>query len=333
MLRRLRGQERLARSWRGFLRVDWYGAVRRIGSGLTGVELVLSPVDLPDGRSTVPLVPAAGPQILRLATLEVFSRAAIGNAFGPATISVSASNLVDYETPLLDLSPGTTRLVSTREALDDQSGHLEYPVGGQVHGWCLVVADDATDTRIVLPAMEILRFYYGASTTLLSALLSLDLDAALEQVVDMRGSRELQGHMSCARLRPYVSECAARVIASLLTAEAARTSARQLFPSLISSYRLTGAAHPKAYPPISGLARFRLGGIWIGPPERRRFLGLEIREGSLAPPAKAIRLYSARRSAPPGQSISASRERQERSGWAPRRRFRWQPKLVQFVDP
>ncbi len=169
--------------------VDWFGCVRRAASGgETQVELLLSPIrrgwwstggycHSASDRSFI----EPGQQRVVPVSLDLFVRTPIGSVF----LDGEHEEPIRYEDYEVGVSTERLRFIETDVAL----AGARYPVGGHGRGWCLELRIEADDTRVVVPVLEVLRFYYGTSSALLNALLSCDFDRAFSLVRDPARSR------------------------------------------------------------------------------------------------------------------------------------------------
>ncbi len=284
--------------------VDWFGCVRRAASrGETQVELLLSPIrrgwwstggycHSASERSFI----EPGQQRVVPVSLDLFVRTPIGSVL----LDGEHEAPIRYEDYEVGVSTERLRFIETAVAL----AGTRYPVGGHGRGWCLELRIEADDTRVVVPVLEVLRFYYGTSSALLNALLSCDFDRAFSLVRDPARSRPDCGDGRCTVcLRPAMAKKDAQVVAALVSSEVARRCARRIFPSLVFSYRRFGNAYPKVYPPFEGPTAARLGGLWLGSPGQRLFLALEIQHSELPASVQEIALL---REARPSRVLGAN---------------------------
>lgn len=148
------------------------------------------------------------------------------------------------------------------------------------HSWC--VRTEASDgTLVVIPATELIRFYYGSSSSLLARLLRYPLDTKTlwdEATLDARG---YAAHVDLAK---GIKGNSVEDIARIALSKRALESARMIGSSIVGG----GATYPRTTFPFYGESTLHVTGMWIRNDKPRRFLVFQMRSCSHAFPFQKL---------------------------------------------
>lgn len=187
----------------------------------------------------------------------------------------------------LSFDSSTMKVVSSGFAFSRPDGDkylippFEYQIGPGLATKCLVVSYGEDPYGLIIPAIEVIRFYYLQSTALTLAVFRRRLHDPTNDVYDPKGSGWIDKNAFRVTLRPGLRGEDARIAALLASSGYALKQAAAIGDSLTRSFRNTGTAVPEALPPFTGSAVLTARGKWISSDNRKRFLVYWIESGNL----------------------------------------------------
>lgn len=208
------------------------------------------------------------------------------------------------------ISKDTTNLIKAGVNPDD-SGFLlplsEHPWHMRAtHSYCLMV-DLPQDRRLVIPCVELIRFYFGSSSGLISKLFAPPLlRESLYKEADWDASIR---HLNLV-LADKISGASAADIGRLHSEPAAWRAAAHIGASLLKATANGQPAFPQALFPFEGLTNLTCAGKWLSGGEMpdKTFLAYQLRSCSHPFPFKSLRYRASgsRRGPPQGESTTAT---------------------------
>ena len=181
-------------------------------------------------------------------------------------------------------------LMKTGALLDDGAprNYLIPPFIHPVHTgealktWCLVLAHAGNPHHLIIPVMELIRFYYCASTLTARTLLTTSHPDFMDVLMNMNESKQMDENSCVIAMRSGMKPGDMRLCASLLTSTYALKATRYLYESVVSNLQQDGVATPKAYPPFLGEASLVVRGVPFNSLGRDRFLVFRIESGTFS---------------------------------------------------
>jgi hypothetical protein len=272
--------------------VDWFGAVvvQPGSSAEPTINVLISQVD--ENR----LARAAQARPAKIAAKDSKQRLTVMGIGRLVEVSIGSfwrndepQNIAPYDRlqATVSFSTETTEITNASQV----SIPSDAIVLGRGLGAPCLTTTVGTDTRLVIPCVEVLRFYFASSTHMVTSLVGSSFDVAIEQMI----TRERCGLLEDGSLRIWLKsqsfdEDPGR-LALLYLSEPARIAARRIHESLVRREWLAQEdsmvmVAPEVWPPVTGPVRLDLDGIWLDRP--RRFLAFRIRRGTLWPRDLAI---------------------------------------------
>lgn len=249
-------------------RIDWFGAVtyakryRRASQPLIEIQLSQVPDDLRDVSDLFVLKNDQWPKTrqinLPVGLLPLFK---IGDIWRDGRLI----NSPDYDLAHFDnLWVGKNKTSLIKSGLpEDDGGAFYLPIAQHpyhIHhtqSYCVLVKSDSCN--IVLPASELIRFYFGSSSTLVSRI----FDAPFSQKkfwistdYDSRGTPKIH-------LAPGISGCSASDIGRIAFSKSARAAAEIIGNSCVAATANAERAYPKAVFPFDGSTDLVASGKWL----------------------------------------------------------------------
>ncbi len=180
------------------------------------------------------------------------------------------------------------RLMKTGALLDDGAprNYLIPPFIHPVHTgealktWCLVLAHAGNPHHLIIPVMELIRFYYCASTLTARTLLTACHPDFMDVLMNMNESKQMDENSCVVAMRSGMKPGDMRLCAALLTSSHALKATRYLYESLTANLQRDGVATPKAYPPFLGEANLVVRGVPFNSMGHERFLVFRIESGT-----------------------------------------------------
>ena len=180
------------------------------------------------------------------------------------------------------------RLMKTGALLDDGAPRnylippFIHPVhtGDALKAWCLTLTHAGESHHLIIPVMELIRFYYCASTLTARTLLTTCHPDFMDILMNMNESKYTDENSCVVAMRSGMKPGDLRLCAALLTSSHALKATRYLYESLAANLQQDGVATPKAYPPFLGKAGLVVRGIPFNSLGRTRFLVFRIESGT-----------------------------------------------------
>lgn len=200
----------------------------------------------------------------------------------------------DYELehfPDLEISSETAVLIKAGLNLEEKGFLLpraEHPWHMQcTQAYCLMV-DLPLNRRLIIPCMELVRFYFGSSSNLLTKLFlpPLRRDALYSKAYFDKATGRLT-----LELAPSISGTSAADIGRLHMDPAAWRAAVHVGASLLKGSVVGQGAYPQAYFPFEGQTCLAATGKWLslGDEPKRTFIVYSLRSCSHAFPFRSLR--------------------------------------------
>lgn len=256
-------------------RIEWFGQIYR---GTTAnVAVVFSPwgMDSQTGemqsdanKRVTALIPVAFVRLFRIGDIWESGR------------NTGCRDISTRETFHLELQEGTVMVMPAGVPLSDDPQNLEYPLpfsvfGGHkehTHAQCARIQLDGNST-LVVPCMELVRFYFGASGSFLKRLFS--------------GAFALDKLFTRARLSPTtrtanidlaedLAGTAAATVARIAFNAQARSAAAWIVNSAVAATANKHRYYPKTTFPFHGTTDLTVDGRWIEHHGHRVFLAEQL---------------------------------------------------------
>lgn len=202
-----------------------------------------------------------------------------------------------FESDRLVFSESTLRLVSpdSPDPLAGSDGvlppRLRPPGCDPRQARFLAVEVDGDPCGLLIPAMEVVRFYYCPSASITSRLFRGPFDLIKNEIYNVAHSGLDPDGLCRACFRNDIPKTAMRIAAVLATSEYARRQAQRIYDAILVNHVTSGIPVVEALPPFEGRATLKARGAWFENGGRRRFLAHQIVEGSLPLPGRKL-LYA-----------------------------------------
>lgn len=207
-----------------------------------------------------------------------------------------------------------TPLVKAGTESTDGSFMLPFDVHpyhrAHTHSYC-VQATLEDGTRLIVPAAEMIRFYFGSSSGLLGRLFQGPF-----QEKRLWSRAEIDGHdHALIELARGVSGWSATDVARIALDPCALHAAKMISSSLLSVTDSNNRAYPKMPFPFVGKSDLRVRGIWLGEGDPRTFLAFQILSCSHRFPFKKLSYLMKKKQADAGgDGMSADEKATRRKG-------------------
>jgi len=177
--------------------------------------------------------------------------------------------------------------IGEREYLIPPYAHkLGVPNAGKT--WVLTLRRGSDPFAIIIPSMEVVRFFYCNSTLTAQTILTMGCPKCLDRFIDEKFSG-FDDHGVCRiALRPGMIDADLRLCAALKTSSYACKATNFIYRSFLESHYKGGVGFPKAFPPFSGEGRLTLRGISFTSGGRQRFLAYKIISSNFPVPVKKV---------------------------------------------
>ncbi len=222
----------------------------------------------------------------------------------------------DYELETFDavrIGPATTQIVKAGHSQFD--GGFLLPLGNHpwhrsnTHSFCVVVTL-AGGRQLVIPCCELIRFYFGSSSGLLSRLFLPPLD---RRALYTRAEFNKPSGRLFLELAPYISGASAADIGRLHLDPAAWRAALRVGSSMLKASVAGQRIYPQTFFPFVGKTTLVASGKWLPAGDRPdgTFIVYNLRSCSHAFPFRALR-YEMRGDRPtPSEQAGADRNKTE----------------------
>lgn len=275
-------------------RIEWFGQVLR--GTTTSVFVVFAPWQ--ENSSTGEIQASKNQHVtlaLPVAYLRLFR---IGDIWQNG-INTGFRDLVTRETFDLTIEEGTVEVRPAGLPLNANSDHPEYPLpfsafGGHkehTHAQCARIALDER-TTLVIPCMELIRFYFGGSGSFLKRLFSgafaLDKLFVKARLNPMTGTANID-------LAEDLIGTAAVTVARIAFDKQARSAASWIVNSGVAAAANKNRYYPKTTFPFHGRTKLTVDGRWIDNGGHRVFLAEQLARCTHPFPFETL-YYTTRRS-------------------------------------
>ncbi|MES2040095.1 MAG: hypothetical protein V4495_19945 [Pseudomonadota bacterium] len=299
------------RSWR----VDWFGSVtyaeryHRPSQPMIEVQFSCVPDDIPDFNGLFNLKKNDWPKTKQIRMpvgfLPMFK---IGDIWRNGLHVESPEYDVEY---FDELSVGRFDSTLIKSGLpSEENGHYFLPVSHHPyhirHTQSYCVQIETTTCSLIIPSVELIRFYFGSSSTLVSTLFDapFSADKLWIHTEDEDSRRSPKIHLA-----PDISGRSASDIGRIAFSRAARSAAELVGNSCITASANKESVYPKAMFPFEGNTDLKVSGKWLpfDGKERGVFLVFKILSCSHPFPFDTLRYTSTRKnsSASTGRASSA----------------------------
>jgi hypothetical protein len=139
------------------------------------------------------------------------------------------------------------------------------------HSYCLRATQD-DESKVIIPASELIRFYFGSSSGLLGRLFTAPFQ---EQRLWLRAEKDEHGD-AAIELAEGVSGASAADIARIAFDPGALHAAKVISGSLLSATSSDNKTYPRAQLPFSGKSELRVRGVWLDEGSQKSFLVFQI---------------------------------------------------------
>lgn len=209
----------------------------------------------------------------------------------------------------VQIVPGTTGFVKAGLAVDEK-----FLIPLHAHPWhrlhtqayCVAVSLGGV-RRLLIPCVEIIRFYFGSSSNLLQRLFSMPLNA--EALWSSKSFDPGSRHMNLV-LAPGISGASASDVARIAGDRLAWRSAAGIHISCQKAVASGQVAYPYTGFPFEGETNLTVTGVWLpfGDEPRATFLAYQLRSCSHAFPFRSLSYETSRRNSQGARSPESSRD-------------------------
>lgn len=244
-------------------RVDWFGGVERNPQvpSEPKIQLIISPVV--DGVSDYAASNAVNHEERRSISIGVgqLPLVSIGSLWQNRHCLIeSAGKTKVFEN--LVVSPETVRSVKSDVLVDGQQliRKKYHQIGAGLAANCLAIEWHGDPYGIIIPATEIIRFYYATSSDLAKAIFAGDFRHALGSIVNLDECKFAESERRCIlKLRKEFADADAWVIGRILNSAEAFDGAGLVHDSMIKqSVQGRPRLHPDAAFPFIGSTSLRV---------------------------------------------------------------------------
>lgn len=280
-------------------RVDWFGSIafpdriqrRKHPSVLVSLSKVMAPDALLNPAALLDPLFTSPKQTKRWISVGTTMLTGVGDLWQNQTLVASP----DYEVEAfhdIELNRDTAHMVKAGSSLEADEGFLlpmaEHPWHmGNTHSYCLRVT--LPDGRyLVVPCMELVRFYFGSSSDLLNRLFTPPLT---RDKLYSKAAWDLRRRKLSLNLADQIHGASAADIGRIAGDDAAWLAA-MLVPSSCLRASVSGREiYPQAAFPFEGMTTLIASGKWLSQGDRPRqtFLVYQLRSCAHPFPFKALR--------------------------------------------
>lgn len=297
----IEGFPRDGRIWR----VDWFGSVflDQLQAFNPAIEVLLSPLceqETHPNRLGWKDAEEVDPTAQRIVNIRVGELPAVRlGTLWKNGFEVASPRYPTYDASRLEFSEDSLDVV---EAGQNEPGreataslvprHLRHIGVRHAHSRCLAVSGDGDPYHLLIPAAEVLRFYYGRCTLLLQALLTRPFEENKHRIFDPESSGRTSDGTCAVYPKAAFGPTSMRVAAILACSNCGDRAAKRIHPALVKNLREGPVKRTEleVLPPFRGVSGLRVRGRRFGHNGRKRFLAYEIMAGNLpVPGGKVVR--------------------------------------------
>jgi hypothetical protein len=295
-------------------RLDWFGECAYPGSvrryAQPSIKVAISPLRCEPNDAEALLQPGGTDHMHQRevwAPVAVLPLLAIGDLWQGGRLIASPSYHAETFRSV-QIVPGTTSFVKAGLAVDEK-----FLIPLHAHPWhrphtqayCVAVSLGG-DRRLLIPCVEIIRFYFGSSSNLLQRLFSMPLNA--EALWSSKSFDPGSRHMHLV-LAPGISGASASDVGRMAGDRLAWRSAAGIHISCQKAAASGQVAYPYTGFPFEGETNLAVTGVWLpfGDEPRATFLAYQLRSCSHAFPFRSLSYETSRRNAQGARSPESSR--------------------------
>lgn len=174
----------------------------------------------------------------------------------------------------LQINTSTVCLARPEDRVDGEEliPSQDHKVSGYgLNSWCLHIAHNGDPAGIIIPAMEVIRFYYAHSTVLSKAIFNGDFVNAPESLVVWDESG-MKGKCCVITRRRHVYDSDCWTIGRILQDAHAMNGAKLILNSKIASHQNRSQVHPKTLFPFEGETTLTAKCVQVGKKHKRWLL-------------------------------------------------------------
>lgn len=278
-------------------RVDWLGSIsfpdRSSRSTQPSVRVHLSEVTDAQAAGLGSLLSAEGAASARRTATYVSIGTTmllrIGDLWQNRTLAAKPAYELEVF-PDVQINRDTVQVVKAGSSFDDDSFLLprsEHPWHmANTHSYCAKVSLDG-GRLLVIPAMEVIRFYFGSSSTLLAKLFTTGLD---KDALFTYSNLEPRHGLATLHLAAGIPRASAHDVARIAFDEIAWRAAALVSRSCLRASVAGRGIFPQGVFPFQGKTTLRVKGKWLSRAclPRQTFLVYELRSCSFAFPYSAL---------------------------------------------
>lgn len=321
-------------------RIDWFGAVayaeryRRKSQPLIEVQLSQVPENLQSVDQLFQLTGEQWPKTRQVKLPVGFlSRLRIGDIWQNGRLLNSPTyDISNFNN--LQITRSTASIIKAGVSEDDERrfylpiSHHPFHIR-HTHSYCLLIKSG--DTRIVVPAIELIRFYFGSSSNLISRIFDAPFSPEKFWVYLEPGER---GDKPKIHLATGLSGHSASDIGRIAFSKSARAAVELIGNSCIAATVNQQKAYPKAIFPFEGKTDLTASGKWLpfDGNERGVFLVFKLISCSHPFPFEGLRYTSERKGSSTSQANFANPKSDQSYGQHEKRFFRALTEVKQVVD-
>lgn len=240
----------------GTWRVDWFGAIERNQSVPTEFAFRVILSKLKDGwiNQDVATDDAVHSESRRSVLIGAgqLPLIFIGSFWRDGCRLPTAAGQI--QTLDLTIEPSTTEIFKSTDKVDDQTlvPFSSHQVGGAgKNSWCITIAYNGDSAGVIVPAMEVIRFYYATSSRLSKAVFDGSFTHSISSLINPKYTGMTSSRCVVHRRRD-VSDNDCWTIGRILNSQEAAASVRLIHDSLIKAQANNIEAFPEAGFPFSG---------------------------------------------------------------------------------
>lgn len=295
-------------------RLDWFGECAYPGSvrryAQPSIKVAISPLRCEPNDAEALLQPGGTDHMHQRevwAPVAVLPLLAIGDLWQGGRLIASPSYHAETFRSV-QIVPGTTSFVKAGLAVDEK-----FLIPLHAHPWhrlhtqayCVAVSLGG-GRRLLIPCVEIIRFYFGSSSNLLQRLFSMPLNA--EALWSSKSFDPGSRHMHLV-LAPGISGASASDVGRMAGDRLAWRSAAGIHISCQKAAASGQVAYPYTGFPFEGETNLAVTGVWLpfGDEPRATFLAYQLRSCSHAFPFRSLSYETSRRNAQGARRPESSR--------------------------